>query len=186
MKCSTCFSRFLRPSSGVQTVCTTPGTLSDLYCYLPLSWKRWNSRVWALDDGRRNRLKHIEHFTEINKLCNVRSCWLHLKIRLRCTDPWTWNLQGLNLTYILVCHLAVHSEWSRVASLNILSKLVSLYVLCCQCLFRCTLITWTAMLFVYAVFDNVYIVWPVAEISFQSSFSFTYACYNTPCSVSSS
>ena len=39
------------------------------------------------DDGRRDRLKYVEHFTEINKLCNVASCWLYLKIRLQCTDP---------------------------------------------------------------------------------------------------
>ena len=48
--------------------------------------------VPSLDDGRRKRLKHVEHFTEINKLRNVASCWLHLKIRLRCTDPWKSNL----------------------------------------------------------------------------------------------
>ena len=34
----------------------------------------------ASDDGRRNRLKHVEHFTEINNLRNVASCWLYLKI----------------------------------------------------------------------------------------------------------
>jgi hypothetical protein len=33
--------------------------------------------VWAPDDGRRNRLKHVERFIEINKLRNVVSCWLH-------------------------------------------------------------------------------------------------------------
>ena len=37
-------------------------------------------QFWAPDDGRRNRLKHVEHFTEINKLCNAASCWLYLKI----------------------------------------------------------------------------------------------------------
>ena len=36
-------------------------------------------QFWAPDDGRRKRLKHAEHFTEINKLCNVASCWLYLK-----------------------------------------------------------------------------------------------------------
>ena len=46
-------------------------------------------QFWAPDDGRRYRVKRVEHFTEINKLCNVTSCWLYLKIRLRCTDPWT-------------------------------------------------------------------------------------------------
>ena len=34
----------------------------------------------APDDGRRNRLKHAEHFTEINELCDVASCWLYLNI----------------------------------------------------------------------------------------------------------
>jgi hypothetical protein len=37
-------------------------------------------QVWAPDDGRRTRLKHVEHSTEINTLCNVASCWLYLKI----------------------------------------------------------------------------------------------------------
>ena len=41
--CSKCFRRFLRPSSGAQTVYTASGTLSNLYFYLPLSWKRWKS-----------------------------------------------------------------------------------------------------------------------------------------------
>jgi hypothetical protein len=36
----------------------------------------------ASDDGRWNRLKHVEHFAEINELCNVASCWLYLKIRM--------------------------------------------------------------------------------------------------------
>jgi hypothetical protein len=75
------------------------GYLSNLYCYLPLAAS--SSKVltsiycciysfWAPDDGRRHRLKHVEHFTEINKLCNVVSCWLYLEIYLRCsTDPWT-------------------------------------------------------------------------------------------------
>ena len=90
----------------LKTVYTASGTLSNLYCYLPLSWKRWKSRgrvlslprqwqvavkvwqstrcciysFWTPDDGWRNHLKHVEHFTEINKLCNVASCWLYLKI----------------------------------------------------------------------------------------------------------
>jgi hypothetical protein len=73
-----------------KTVYTASDTLSNLYCYLPLSWqlalKGWQSircciySFWAPDDGRRNRLKHVEHFAEINKLCNVASRWLHLKI----------------------------------------------------------------------------------------------------------
>ena len=26
-----------------------------------------------------------------NKLCNVASCWMYIRILLRCTDPWTLN-----------------------------------------------------------------------------------------------
>jgi hypothetical protein len=109
------------------------GYLSNLYCCLPLSWKSWNassnsstiaagsSKVlkstrccvysfWAPDDGRRNRLKHAEHFAEINKLCNVASCWLYLEIYLRCTDPWTSKL-----IYTLVLKFSTsHVDLSRV------------------------------------------------------------------------
>jgi len=34
-------------------------------------------QFWAPDDGRKNRLKHVERLTEINKLWNVASCWLY-------------------------------------------------------------------------------------------------------------
>jgi hypothetical protein len=33
----------------------------------------------APDDGWRNRLKHVEHFIEINKLRKAASCWLHFE-----------------------------------------------------------------------------------------------------------
>ena len=35
----------------------------------------------APDDGRRNRLKHVENFTEINKLYNFASCWLYTYLK---------------------------------------------------------------------------------------------------------
>jgi len=34
-------------------------------------------QFWAPDDGRKNRLKHVERLTDINKLRNVASCWLY-------------------------------------------------------------------------------------------------------------
>ena len=34
-------------------------------------------QFWAPDDGRKNRLKHVERLTEINKLRNIASCWLY-------------------------------------------------------------------------------------------------------------
>jgi len=33
--------------------------------------------VLSSDDGWKAHLKHVEHLTEINKLCNVASCWLY-------------------------------------------------------------------------------------------------------------
>ena len=86
--------------------------LSKRNCYLPLSWKGWNcssssstiaihqvpdavdTLVCTPDDGWRCHPKHVEQFPEINKLCNVASCWIYAYIRmyLRCTDPWTLNM----------------------------------------------------------------------------------------------
>ena len=47
--------------------------------------------VCAPDDGWRYHPKHVQQFPDINKLCNVASCWIYLYIwiHLRCTDPWT-------------------------------------------------------------------------------------------------
>ena len=34
--------------------------------------------VRAPDDGRRYHPKHVEHFPDINKLCNVASFWIYI------------------------------------------------------------------------------------------------------------
>jgi hypothetical protein len=70
--------------------------LSHRYCYLPLSWKSWNRFECAVDtvvcvpdDGWKYHPKHVEQFPDVNKLCNVASCWIYtyIEIHLRCTDP---------------------------------------------------------------------------------------------------
>jgi len=43
-KCSTCFRRFLRPSSGAQNCIHNIVYLSSFFCFLPLSWMSWNSQ----------------------------------------------------------------------------------------------------------------------------------------------
>ena len=75
--------------------------LSNRYCYLPLSrqvavpvWQvpdAVDTVVCAPDDGLRYHPKHVEQFPDINKLCNGASCWIYIRIYLRCTDPWTLN-----------------------------------------------------------------------------------------------
>jgi hypothetical protein len=43
--------------------------------------------ICACDDGWWYNPKHVEQFPDINKLCNVVSCWIYIKIYLQCTDP---------------------------------------------------------------------------------------------------
>ena len=128
-QCSTCFRRFLRPSSGAQNRTRSIGYLLELTFQLTHDSSKKQKkldkypmlrvRFWAPDDGRRNRLKHVEHsiissFRRVlyvvcfllgnypkesmqhvehsqqsSILCNVASCWLCLNTLKRCTVPWT-------------------------------------------------------------------------------------------------
>jgi len=36
--------------------------------------------VCAPDDGWKCHPKHVEHFPDINKLCNIASCWIYIGI----------------------------------------------------------------------------------------------------------
>jgi len=77
--------------------------LSYRYCYLPLSWRSWkavptpprkrqiavtvlqvpdaaDTVVSAPDDGWKYHPKHVQQFPEINKLCNVASRWIYIRI----------------------------------------------------------------------------------------------------------
>jgi len=36
--------------------------------------------VCAPDDGWRYHPKHVEQFPDINKLCNITSCWIYIGI----------------------------------------------------------------------------------------------------------
>jgi len=76
VKRSICFRRFFRPSSRAQNCTYSVRYLSDQYLTLYVQF-------WAPDDGRKNRPKHVEHLTGINKLRNFASfmtvkCKVHL------------------------------------------------------------------------------------------------------------
>jgi len=47
---------------------------------LPTAPDAVNTVVCAPDDGRRYHPKHVEPFPDINKLCNVASCWIYTGI----------------------------------------------------------------------------------------------------------
>ena len=44
--------------------------------------------VFTPDDGWRYHPKHVEQFTDINKLCNVAFCWIYFGIYLAPDDGW--------------------------------------------------------------------------------------------------
>jgi hypothetical protein len=58
-----CFGQSLRPSSGVQDCTYSNRYMSDRYCYLLAS-----KQITVSDDGRKDRPKHMECLSKINKL----------------------------------------------------------------------------------------------------------------------
>ena len=62
-KCSTCFRRFLRPSSGVQKCIHSIGYLSSFFCFLPLSCVSCSSLKIAVRSSK----------TSTNTRCSVYS-----------------------------------------------------------------------------------------------------------------
>jgi len=81
--------------------------LSHRYCYLPLSWKRWNWFECAVGGVRCDNTRCCRYtclrswwwvmvppetcraVSRQYKLCNFASCWICIRIFLRCTDIWT-------------------------------------------------------------------------------------------------
>jgi hypothetical protein len=85
---------------------------------------------WAPDDGRRNRLKHVEHFTEINKLCSVASCWLCLEIYLGLC--FWWNLSSCVVLCLVrvICNSFITTD--GVEKFKIRFQFFSSYFYCCK------------------------------------------------------
>jgi hypothetical protein len=67
-KCSTCFRRFLHPSTGAQNCIHSIGYLSSVSCFLPLSWVSSNSRLFRVEIG-------ISTWIEISALAWLRLTW---------------------------------------------------------------------------------------------------------------
>jgi hypothetical protein len=51
--------------------------LQHLVFVTPLLLYAVDTVVCASDDGRKHHPKHVEQFPDINKLCNVASCWIY-------------------------------------------------------------------------------------------------------------
>jgi hypothetical protein len=68
--------------------------------------------VWAPDDGRRNHLKHVERFIEINKLSNVAPCWLNFGNILKIHG--LMNIKWITSTSVYYCSMNIvtsYTEW---------------------------------------------------------------------------
>jgi hypothetical protein len=73
VKHSTCFGRSFHPSSRAQDYACSNRHMSNSCCYLLLAagldrCLLLYAQSWAPDDGRKDRLKHVECFTRINNL----------------------------------------------------------------------------------------------------------------------
>ena len=86
---------------------------------LPAATAAGSSNVWQIphavdtvvcapDDGWWYHPKHVEQFPDKNKLCNVASCWIYIRIFLRCTDPWT-----LKRDWTSVCNAIYSAYWMK-------------------------------------------------------------------------
>jgi hypothetical protein len=53
--------------------------------------------------------KHVEQFPD---KINVASCWIYIRILLRCTDPWTFHLRILTHLLRIVSNDAL--IWMRI------------------------------------------------------------------------
>jgi hypothetical protein len=68
INCSTCFRRFIRPSSGAQNCTVLVWQYLTLYV-----------QFCASDNGRKNLIKHVEQFIEIIRSRKVASFWLYFR-----------------------------------------------------------------------------------------------------------
>jgi hypothetical protein len=54
--------------------------------------------ICAPDDGWKYHPKHVEQFPDINKLCNVASCWIYMYIGIYLTMHGPINVKSPNNT----------------------------------------------------------------------------------------
>jgi hypothetical protein len=65
--------------------------------------------VCAPDDGWKYNPKHVEQFPDINKLCNVASCWIYIGILLG-AHP-ILHISRIRVKYIHKCVLVVTGNY---------------------------------------------------------------------------
>jgi hypothetical protein len=104
-------------------------TYNCIYSIWHLSDRKLLPAVCAPDDGWRYHRKHIHQFPEINKLCNVASCWIYIRIyvyvlgnnkkisKYLCTRLGFVKNSQQNIVYIY-CTLLTHLVHPRLVCLT--------------------------------------------------------------------
>jgi hypothetical protein len=116
-QCCTCFRWLLRPSSGAQNCTHSIWYMSSLLAPTASKldiYQMMCVQLSAPDNGRRNRLKHVEHWQQYRILCNVASCWLYLKEYINDTrshDRQIWTSTVAASDYIkMLCSKILHER----------------------------------------------------------------------------
>jgi len=117
--------------------------LSHRYCYLPLSWKSWNwfecTVVCTPDVGWKYHPKHVEQFPDINKLCDVASCWIYIGILLGAHYIPHISRIRVNMDARLVKHCCCGRPISITYSSCVFVAVVIHYAKRMSCIFICGL-----------------------------------------------
>ena len=118
--CPTCFGWYFHPSSGADTTVSTASGI----CHTVTAACRYRGRVgtglsvlWVAYDGWKYHPKHVEQFPDINKLCNVASCWIYIGVLLGA--HYILHISRIRVNKSLLCLVAVH-----IAMLKMLQKRV--------------------------------------------------------------
>jgi len=133
------FQTVFRPSSGTQNCTYSIRYRSDKYLTLYVQF-------WALDDGWKNHLKHVESLTEINKLWNRASCRLysankccHIFSMTSKSLSWVNKLKKKKTWIAMNCTAKEVSfdDWKKVDATELLeSHKLELYMYSCWATWR--------------------------------------------------
>jgi hypothetical protein len=97
--CSTCFGWYLHPSSRAQTTVSTASGICHTVtatCRYTRCCRHSCFRFWWWVVVPPKTCRAVSRY---NKLCNVPSCWIYIRILLRCTD--TLPVKKIKLYYFL-------------------------------------------------------------------------------------
>jgi len=96
---------FRRKTKYCFCACAITFKLASSSIGLTNTWRCY-VQFWAPDDGRKNRLEHVERLPEINKLRNVASCWLYAANMLAMHGHTNVkNISGCFIIIIIIIYL---------------------------------------------------------------------------------